>query len=171
VTTLGTAALTRAEAEDFLYHETRLLDEWRLEQWNDLFTADGAYRVPLEADGSLNAMAIVDDDAAQRAMRVHQLLRYEHYGQSPRSRTTHHVTNVEVEGVAANRVFVHCSAIVFEIRPADFAELQAGLGRQRSIAMRCRYDLRREGAGWKIAEKRILLLDRDVPLYNLTFLL
>jgi len=37
--------------------------------------------------------------------------------------------------------------------------------------MRCRYDLRRVGADWKFAEKGILLLDRNVPLYNLTFLM
>ncbi len=170
---LRTPALTRQDAEDFVYHETRLLDEWRLEEWNGLFTADGVYRLPVEADGDPNVdPMIVDDDAGQRAIRIHQLLRHEHFAQSPRSRTTHHVTNVEVEDIAAaDRVFVHCTAIVYEIRPLDFAELQAGLGRQRSIAMRCRYDLRRASDDWKIAEKRILLLDRNVPLYNLTFLL
>lgn len=160
--------MTRQDAEDFIYRETRLLDEWRLEEWNALFTADGVYRLPIGANGG---PMILDDDAGQRAMRIHQLVRHEHYGQSPRSRTTHHVTNVEVEGVAPDRVFVHCTAIVYEIRPGDFAELQEGIGRQRSMAMRCRYDLRSDGAGWKIAEKRILMLDRDVPLYNLTFLL
>lgn len=170
---LGTATLTRVEAEDFIYYECRLLDEWRLQEWNDLFAADGMYRLPVIENGDPNVdPMIIDDDAKQRAVRIHQLLRYEHYAQSPRSRTTHHVTNVEVEDAGApDRAIVHCTTIVFEIRPFDFADLQAGLGRQRSIAMRCRYDLRNDGATWKIAEKRILLLDRDVPLYNLTFLL
>lgn len=170
---LRTAALTRQDAETFIYYESRLLDEWRLQEWNALFTADGVYRLPAVDGGDPNVdPMIIDDDADQRAVRTHQLLRYEHYAQSPRSRTTHHVTNVEVEdGGVPDRAFVHCSAIVYEIRPLDFADLQVGMGRQRSIAMRCRYDLRFEGDSWKIAEKRILLLDRDVPLYNLTFLL
>ncbi len=170
---LETTTLTRQEAEDFIYRESRLLDEWKLEEWNALFTDDGLYRMPVQDDGDPEeSPMIVDDDADQRAVRIHQLTRYEHYAQSPRSRTTHHVTNVEVEGAAdPTQVFLHCTTIVFEIRPLDFADLQAGMGRQRAIAMRCRYDLRRVDGAWRIAEKRILLLDRDVPLYNLTFLL
>lgn len=31
------------ELEQFLYHEGRLLDEQRWEEWNALFTADGTY--------------------------------------------------------------------------------------------------------------------------------
>lgn len=27
------ATVTRAEVEDFLYHEAALLDEWRLKEW------------------------------------------------------------------------------------------------------------------------------------------
>jgi 3-phenylpropionate/cinnamic acid dioxygenase small subunit len=168
-----TTVLSRQEAEDFVYRESRLLDEWRLQEWNALFTADGIYRMPVrdDSDPDVDPM-IVDDDADQRAIRIHQLLRYEHYAQSPRSRTTHHVTNVEVEDTSSpSRAIVHCTTIVFEIRPVDFAGLQAGLGRQRAIAMRCRYDLRHEDGAWKMAEKRLLLLDRDVPLYNLTFLM
>lgn len=169
---LRTPALTRQDAEDFLYYETRVLDEWRLDEWNALFTTDGVYRLPVEADGDPNVdPMIVDDDPTQRSFRIHQLLGHEHLAQSPRSRTTHHVTNVEVEILTEDRAFVHCTTTVHEVRPRDFADLHVGLGSQRTIAMRCRYDLRRDSEKWKIAEKRILLLDRDLPLYNLTFLL
>ena len=33
--------------EQFLYHEARLLDEQRLEEWLELFTDDATYWVPL----------------------------------------------------------------------------------------------------------------------------
>ena len=38
--------VTRAEVEDFLYHEAALLDEWRLDAWQELLTDDACYYVP-----------------------------------------------------------------------------------------------------------------------------
>ena len=38
--------VTRAEVEDFLYHEAALLDEWRLDAWQDLLADDACYYVP-----------------------------------------------------------------------------------------------------------------------------
>lgn len=40
------AMLVQREVEAFLYHESELLDEWRLEEWLDLFTEDCRYDVP-----------------------------------------------------------------------------------------------------------------------------
>lgn len=38
------------ELVDFVYHEARLLDEKRYEEWEALFTEDGVYWIPLEHD-------------------------------------------------------------------------------------------------------------------------
>ena len=38
--------LTRSEVEDFLYHEAALLDDWQLDDWLALYTADARYEVP-----------------------------------------------------------------------------------------------------------------------------
>ncbi|MDT7663767.1 MAG: p-cumate 2,3-dioxygenase subunit beta, partial [Pseudonocardiales bacterium] len=38
--TVPADVLARIEVEDFLYREAALLDEWRLEEWLDLFTLD-----------------------------------------------------------------------------------------------------------------------------------
>ena len=40
------ALVTRAEIEDFLYREAALLDEWRLDEWQELLTDDACYYVP-----------------------------------------------------------------------------------------------------------------------------
>ncbi len=42
---------TRDEAERFLYHEARLLDERRLDGWLALFTPDGIYWLPIPDEG------------------------------------------------------------------------------------------------------------------------
>ena len=38
--------VTRAEVEDFLYREAALLDDWKLDEWQNLLTDDAAYYVP-----------------------------------------------------------------------------------------------------------------------------
>ena len=39
--------LSRADAEDFLYEEARLIDEGHFEEWLDVFTEDGIYWLPI----------------------------------------------------------------------------------------------------------------------------
>ena len=38
--------VTRAEVEDLIYHEAYLLDEWRMEEWLELWVDDAEYVVP-----------------------------------------------------------------------------------------------------------------------------
>jgi 3-phenylpropionate/cinnamic acid dioxygenase small subunit len=162
--------LTRQDAEDLLYREARLLDERRLEEWLELFTADGMYWIPIEdaVDPELEP-AMQYDDAEQRALRVYQILRLPHYAQLPPSRTVHVVSNVEVaDEPASGAATVYCSLVVYEVRSGD--HLQLGLGEQRILAARCEYRLRRE-AEWRIALKKVMLIDRELPIQNLSFLL
>jgi len=162
--------LTRPEAEDLLYREARLLDERRLDEWLELFTADGMYWIPIEDDVDPELEpAMQYDDAEQRALRVYQILRLPHYAQMPPSRTVHVVSNVEVEHApAGDDATVRCSLVVHELRSGD--HLQLGLGEQRTLAARCEYRLRRE-EGWRIALKKVMLIDRELPIQNLSFLL
>lgn len=165
--------LTRAEAEAFLYRETRLIDERRLEEWLELFAPDGRYWLPLVDDADPEwEPSVIYDDRLQLEKRVYQLVHQRHLGQSPASRTVHLVSNVEVEpGTPAGEALVHCSQLVCELRPGDHQALQRGLGAQRILAARCQYRLRYVDEVWRIALKKVLLIDRDLPLSNLTFII
>jgi p-cumate 2,3-dioxygenase beta subunit len=59
--------MTRAEAEDFLYHEAALLDAWKLDEWLALLTPDAVYRVPSndspQGDPQTSLYLIADDYA------------------------------------------------------------------------------------------------------------
>ena len=44
-------------------------------------------------------------------------------------------------------------------------------GEQRAIAANYEHHLRNEHGRWRIAEKKICLVNRDTPPYNLNFLL
>jgi hypothetical protein len=48
---------------------------------------------------------------------------------------------------------------------------QVGLAVPRSVAGRCVYDLRCEDGTWLIAMKTVRLLTRELPQFNLTFVI
>jgi len=165
-------SLSHAEAEAFLYLEARLIDEDRLEQWLELFTDDGIYWIP--SDESIDPdieTSIIHDDVPQLEKRIFQL-RNNHLAQTPRSRTVHCISNVEVEnGASAETRIVRCNLIIYEMRPGDHQQLQAGLAQTRTFAGRCRYTLVQQNDAWYIAFKQINLINRDLPLENITFIL
>ena len=165
--------LTRREAEDFLYAEARLLDGQRLEEWLELFAPEGIYWVPIDEDTDPErSPSIIYDDAVQRSKRVYQLLQGPRYAQVPPSRTLHQISNVEVEETdSEGEVSVWCNTVVFELRPGDHQGLQVALGTQRALVGRCQYRLRQASGRWMIVLKKVLLIDRDLPLSNLTFIL
>jgi 3-phenylpropionate/cinnamic acid dioxygenase small subunit len=167
-------AIARHEIEDFLHHEAELLDDRRFEEWLTLFAEDGILWIPLDPNSDpRREPSILYDDKAGRAARVHQLLHQPHYSQMPPSRTVHAITNVRIGAPdASGDVFVRCNLMVTELRSAGPRTLQAGLGQQRMLAADCHYRLRRNQAGdWSIALKKIVLLNRDQPVDNLTFII
>ena len=166
-------SVTRSEIEDFLFHEAELLDERRLEEWLQLFEADGIFWIPLDPDADPERQpSILYDDSAQREARVYQLLHQPHWSQMPPSRTIHAISNVRLEAQAPDGgVTARCNLIVTELRSGGARALQHGLGNQRSLAGRCLYRLRRRGDGWRIALKKVMLINQDQPLENLTFII
>jgi ethylbenzene dioxygenase subunit beta len=162
--------LTREEAEAFLIREARLLDEGLFDDWLNLFSADGIYWLPM-VDGSdpEREPSLIYDTAKAREQRVHSLRHVEHYAQRPPSRTVRFISNVEVNpGAGADTISVRSSLLVLEFRPGD--RQQVGLAQQRLVGARCEHRLRRED-GWKILLKKVLLIDRDAPILNLTFII
>jgi 3-phenylpropionate/cinnamic acid dioxygenase small subunit len=165
--------LTRAVAEEFIFREVRLLDTLQLEEWLTLFTDDGLYWLPIE-DGdpadAADAVSIVYDDRERREERVYRTLHTPVLDQSPRSRTVHLVGNVEVVGAdERGDVRVLCSQFIGELRPGG--QGQVGLNRTRVFAARGEYRLRGTPDGWRMSMKKLVLIDADQPLYNLTFVL
>jgi len=162
--------VTRADAEDLLYHEARLLDTRRLTEWLDLFTDDGLYWIPIDEtkSPSINT-SIVYDDRLRREERVHHSLHNTFISQTPHSRTLHFINNVAVEPGAGETFCVHSNQLIYEVRIGDFT--QVGLGAVRPIVANVEYTLRAVDGVWKIARKEILLIDRDMSVGNLTFII
>lgn len=164
--------LTREEAEALVYHECQLLDERRLEEWLGLFTEDGVYWLPASDSAQPDEeVSIIYDESGQRAKRVHQLIHEMHLAQAPPSRTLHMASNLQFEAAGGENAVIRCSLLVAEARPGPHPAVPIGGAPQRLLAGQCEYRLRYEGGRWAIALKKVLLIDRDFPLYNLTFLI
>lgn len=164
-------ALTRQDAEDFLYREAALLDEGRLDAWVALFTDDARYRLPIAAGDDELEPALVDDDRNRLAERVFRLTSTQAHAQLPPSQTVHDVHNVQVEerspGRSEDEVLVRCNVTVHELRVGG--PEQVGLGRLRVLPGRAAYVLRL-GPPLRIRSKTVHLLERELPLQNIAFI-
>jgi 3-phenylpropionate/cinnamic acid dioxygenase small subunit len=162
--------MTREEAEVYLIEEARLLDENQFQQWLELFTEDCLYWLPtVDGDPDVEPSLIYDDHPRLQE-RVYRITRTRAHAQDPVSRTLHNIANVAVADAGDGQVRVQCNLMLIELRPGDLSQL--GLGQQRMLAGRAEYLLTRadDGKRWLIRQKKVNLINRDLPLYNITFI-
>ncbi len=150
-TDLRPTEVARAEVEDLLYHEAYLLDEWRMEDWLELWEEDAHYVVPTndnpQADPDNDLMYINHDYRLLKGLVV-RLMSVHAHREYPWSKTRHFVSNVRVLGEDGDGL-VHADAafMVWRFRVKD-RDCYVG-----------RYDirLRRTDDGLKLVGKWITL--------------
>jgi p-cumate 2,3-dioxygenase beta subunit len=111
----------REEVEDFLYQEAALLDEWRLDEWLALFTADARYVMPTTdlPDGDPKKdLVFIDDDMVRLRARVERLKSRHGHREYPWSRTRRFVTNVRIK-LDEPQILVSSSFLVYRFRMGD----------------------------------------------------
>jgi 3-phenylpropionate/cinnamic acid dioxygenase small subunit len=161
-------SLSQQAAEAFLFREARLLDEGRLDDWLALFSDDCLYWLPIVDDDSGLEPSIIHDDRTRLEERVFRLNETRAYAQDPPSRTQHNVSNVEVVQATGEHARVLCNLTLFEVRIGDAS--QPDLGRPQALTGRCEY-LLLTTPDLLIAQKKVMLLTRDLPLSNLSFMI
>lgn len=109
----------RLDVEDFLHYEAALLDEWRLDEWVELFAPDARYVVPAtdcrDGDGT-DSLVLLDDNLDRIRGRVNRLKSRRAHREFPWSRTRRMITNVRVLAVTDDDVDVTANFSVFRIR-------------------------------------------------------
>jgi p-cumate 2,3-dioxygenase beta subunit len=145
------ATPTRAECEDFLYHEAALLDEWRLDEWFALFAEGATYEVPTagspdDIDSSENLFYIADDYDRLRH-RVERLKKPGAHSEWPRSDGARLISNVRILGRTDKDVSVACTFVTYRAK-GNVTDVFFG---HHLIG------LRRIGGKLKIASKRTML--------------
>lgn len=103
----------RETVEEFLYQEAALLDQWRLDEWLELFTADGRYLVPTTdlPDGDPKKdLVFIDDDMVRLRARVARLKSRHGHREYPSSRTRRFISNLIInsthDGILATSSFL-----------------------------------------------------------------
>ena len=80
----------RERVENFLFMEAALLDDWKLDEWVNLFTDDARYVVPStdmpEGDPGRD-LVLIDDDIVRLRARASRLNSRFAHRENPRSRT------------------------------------------------------------------------------------
>jgi 3-phenylpropionate/cinnamic acid dioxygenase small subunit len=152
--------------EQFLYREAGLLDDKSWEDWLALYTEDCFYWVPStmgQAD-PINTISLFAENRMMMEMRIIRVSHPRAFSQEFPTRTSHLVGNVMIDpddgsghdGGTNPRadVVVRSSLHVLEYRKED----------QRMFGGTVRHWLRRDGTDWKIALKRIDLINCDAPM-------
>ena len=150
--------------EEFLYHEARLLDEQRYDEWLGLYTETATYWVPLERNQKdpYETSSLIFDDRKLMEARVRQFRHPRRHAQTPASRTCHMLGQVEpLETDAEGTLRVRSNFMLVEFR-AD---------RQFIYAGGCELRLVRAGEGYKIAAKRVDLVSSEGVLDGISILL
>ena len=152
--------MDHAEAEIFLYSEARLLDKRRFREWQQLFDDEFIYWVPAndpEADPVENCSIIYAgpgelEDRLQRAESGY------FWAGDPPFKTLHLVSNVTSSAAPEGSWLVESNLVLYIYREND---------QRRDVPMNnlpalCEHQLiKNESGDWKIAYKKVTLLNCD----------
>ena len=110
------------EVEQFLYAEAALLDQWKLDDWVQLFTEDASYVVPTTdlPDGDpRHDLVFIDDNLIRLQGRVRRLNSRGAHREFPRSRTRRLVTNVRITDTVDGDATVEASFLVYRFKEGN----------------------------------------------------
>jgi 3-phenylpropionate/cinnamic acid dioxygenase small subunit len=155
--------IDRTEIESLLYREARYMDEHRFDEWFALWTDDCLYWVPSNNDNidPRYHANIIYDDRGRLDDRIHRLKSGAAWSQDPPSRMRRLISNIEVEPAENGEVTVYSNFNLTELRRSV----------QDTFAGQNIHRLRREGDELKIVSKKVLLVNNDENIDNLSFLI
>lgn len=151
------------QISQFIFREARLQDEHRFEEWESLWTDDAIYWVPANGDATdpEREMSIIYDNRSRIGLRIRQFFTGKRYSQLPQSRLRRILGNIEVLGQEANGTRVGANTLLYESHRRG----------QIVWAARTEYLLRQVDGQWRMAAKKVSLVNNDAALTTLAFLI
>jgi len=152
----------KSEVEELLYREAAYLDKRDWDSWLALYCVDVEFWAPAwksedepTADPDREISLLYYSSRLGLEERVQRLRTGKSIATTPASRTAHLIGNILLGTATDNACEVESSWTVHVYDPR--------LKTQHVLFGRYEHRLRREGAGWKIARKKILLLNDHIP--------
>ena len=151
------------EVTQFIYQEARLQDAHRYNEWEQLWTDDGVYWVPANGEDTdpERQMSIIYDNRSRIGLRVKQFYTGKRFSQQPQSRLCRVVSNVEICGHEGDDLVVQANALVYESHTRGDVVW----------ASKNEYRLRQVDGQWRMARKKVTLVNNHSALYTMSFLI
>src|SRR5215471_18041455 len=142
------------DVSQFLFREARYADDHRYEDWEALWADDGVYWIPANGDDidPERQMSIIYDNRSRIGLRVRQLMTGKRHTQEPQSRLRRIVGDIELVKADGRDLYVACNTMIFE------------------SALRGEFVLRRDGDDFRIARKKVALVNNDKAIFTMSFL-
>jgi 3-phenylpropionate/cinnamic acid dioxygenase small subunit len=141
--------------EQFLFHQSELLDEKQWGAYIDLFADEGVYWMPVMPDQTewLDSPSIFAEDKRMMEIRMGRVTHPNAWSQAPHWGTSHLVGNVVIESVSDTEISVRSRFQMMELRRDAI----------RHFAGTYRHALRLMGDDFKIVLQRVDLLNGQAP--------
>lgn len=148
-------ASVQHHVEQFLFHQTELLDEKQWGAYIDLFADEGIYWMPATPDQTewLDSPSIFAEDKQMMEIRMGRITHPNAWSQAPQWGTSHLVGNIVIESVSETEVLVRSRFQMMELRRDA----------TRHFAGTYRHTLKRAGDDFKIVLQRVDLLNGQAP--------
>ena len=152
------------EVELFLFREAELADSHRYDEWLKLWTKDLLYWVPCNADelDPARRISLIYDDHPKLEERLFRLGTKHAHSQRPRSMLARTISNIVFDDYEPSRGGAVTSRFVLGEARMDQQTLWIG---------RAKHVLRREGGRLMLKEKHVFLINNDMTMGNLTFII
>jgi len=156
-------AVDRQQVEQFIYYEADLMDEHRYDEWLALWTDDALYWVPSGRDDidPKREISLIYDDRVRLQVRITRLKSGFAHAQEPKSRMRRVVSNIVTQEAENGDIVVFSNFLLTELRR----------GKQDTFAGRTIHRLRPDNGSFRLASKKVLLVNNDEHIDNLTFLI
>jgi len=156
-------AVDRQQVEQFIYYEADLMDEHRYDEWLALWTDDALYWVPSGGDDidPKREISLIYDDRVRLQVRITRLKSGFAHAQEPKSRMRRVVSNIVTKEAENGDIVVFSNFLLIELRR----------GKQDTFAGRTVHRLRPDNGSFRLVSKKVLLVNNDEYIDNLTFLI
>lgn len=159
------------EISQFLYQEARLLDDWKFRDWLDVFAEDISYTLRTTPNAQtrdrrrareLPTTWVFNENKHLLERRVARLETGMAWAEEPPSRTTHMVTNIQVEATDVEGEYdVHVAYLLYRTQKEKDVTFYVGkrLDKIRQVD---------SGLGWQIFNRKISLDQVTYTSHNLS---
>ena len=150
--------VSESDLIEFVYHEARLIDEKRFDEWYELFTDDAYYWMPLtrgQPDGDLHTSLFYEDKLLLK-VRIARLANPNSFSQHQPSFCQHVLQRPTVES-SDDGENLH-------ILRTPFLYMETQLDNQIILAGVVLHHLTEEGGGLRIRLKKVELVNCDAAL-------